>query len=73
MAAASSKRAIRWPELSRKVPWTRQWLSYLEKQNKFPRRFRLGDNSVAWFEDEVDRWLDERAAQRDQHEEEAAT
>ena len=69
MAAMPTKRAIGWPEVSRKVPWTRQWLSHLEKQGKFPRRFRLGDKTVAWFEDEIDRWLDQRAARREQREE----
>ena len=75
MAAAparGSRRAILYPEVRRKVPFSRQWLLILEKQNAFPRRFKLGPGTVAWFEDEVDAWLEARAAQREQQEEAAS-
>ena len=29
------------------IPWTRQYISRLEKAGRFPRRFRLGDRQVA--------------------------
>jgi prophage regulatory protein len=31
----------------------------------FPKPIRLGENSVAWIEAEVDAWLQARAAERD--------
>jgi prophage regulatory protein len=56
-------RLLPWPEVERRVPYTRQHLSRLEKQNKFPRRVRLG-GKVAWLESEVNEWIDARAAER---------
>ena len=32
----------------------------LERQGRFPRRRRLGPNSVAWRLDEVERWITSR-------------
>lgn len=29
----------------------------LEREGRFPQRVRVSTNSVAWFEDEVDEWL----------------
>lgn len=36
----------------------------LEARGDFPRRLRLGPNSVAWVESEVDEWIDRRARER---------
>lgn len=36
----------------------------LEKAKTFPRRVRLGGNSVGWLESEVTAWIAERAAER---------
>lgn len=33
-----------------------------EKAGRFPRRVRLGPNSVGWYEHEIDAWLASRAA-----------
>jgi prophage regulatory protein len=35
-----------------------------EQEGRFPRRVKLGPNSVAWFEDEVDAWQAARAESR---------
>jgi hypothetical protein len=35
-------------------------LRWIEREG-FPAGFYLGPNSRAWFEDEIDAWLDERA------------
>jgi prophage regulatory protein len=32
----------------------------LEKNGNFPARVRLGPNAVAWYEDEVDDWIESR-------------
>lgn len=37
----------------------------LMKQQAFPRPIRLSPNRVAWLENDVQRWLDERVAERD--------
>jgi prophage regulatory protein len=57
-------RIVRKPELSRKVGLHPGHLARLERNGKFPKRVRLGANSVGWVEEEVDAWLAERAAER---------
>lgn len=36
-----------------------------EKSGKFPRRVKLGPNSVGWVEAEIDAYLEELVAARD--------
>ena len=55
-----------YPKVRDKVNYTRQHLSRLEKQNLFPRRIHLGENKVGWLEDEIDDWIEARAAERGQ-------
>jgi prophage regulatory protein len=49
----------------RGIPWTRVHLARLEAAGKFPLHIDVGDNSIAWFEDEVDEFLEAKAAERD--------
>jgi prophage regulatory protein len=65
MTVPQGHRAITWHELRRKVPWSRAYILQQEKLGKFPKRIRLGPNSVAWFEHEIDAWLEARAAERE--------
>ena len=55
-----SKKALR-----QKVCYSPQHIARLEKAGKFPKRVRLGQGRVAWLEDEVDDWIEERIAERD--------
>lgn len=55
------KQALRFPATSKKVGLSRSTIDRLEKANLFPHRVRLGANSVAWFADELDKWLEERS------------
>jgi prophage regulatory protein len=50
----------------RGIPWTRVHLGRLEAAGKFPQHIDVGDNSIAWFEDEIDDFLEQKAAARDQ-------
>jgi prophage regulatory protein len=61
----AKKRAIRWRELKEKVPWSRAYVLRMEREGKFPRRFYLGPQTAAWWESEIDTWLEERAAERE--------
>jgi prophage regulatory protein len=63
---AQSPRLLPWPEVERRVPYTRQWAYKLEKQGLFPRHVQVGPNRVAWLETEVDAWIEARAAERGQ-------
>lgn len=59
-------RILRLPELrsAKGIDYSRMHLGRLEKAGKFPRRVKLGPNSVGWIESEIDAWLKERADAR---------
>lgn len=38
-----------------------------ERAGTFPKRLRLGGNSVGWLKSEIDGWLQQRAADRGDH------
>jgi predicted DNA-binding transcriptional regulator AlpA len=60
------RRILRKPETSSRTGYSSAHLCYLERRGKFPRRVKLQPNgAVGWFEDEVDAWLEARAAERD--------
>jgi prophage regulatory protein len=61
----SKKRALRYEQLKSEkgISWSRQYIRRLEKAGRFPLHFNYGPQSIAWFEHEIDRWLDERAAE----------
>jgi prophage regulatory protein len=56
MKLLRSKDVIKITGLSRMTIWR------LEKAGKFPPRRRLGVNSVAWLEGDVDAWISSRPA-----------
>jgi prophage regulatory protein len=50
------------------IPYTRQYLSQLEKAGKFPKRVPIGTGRFAkvfWLESEIDEWIAGWAAARD--------
>jgi prophage regulatory protein len=49
----------------RGIPWSRVHIARLEAAEKFPLHIDLGENSIAWFEDEIDDLLEMKAAERD--------
>ena len=49
----------------RGIPWSRVHITRLEAARKFPLHVDLGENTVAWFEDEIDDLLEMKAAERD--------
>jgi prophage regulatory protein len=60
-----SKRLLAWSELRKRIPYTRQHIGRLERDDQFPRRIQLGGSRVAWLEAEVDAWIAARVAERD--------
>lgn len=50
-------RAIRFPELHKKVGVSRSTIFRWERAGKFPRHYHLGANSVAWDLSSVEQWL----------------
>lgn len=56
---------VRYADLkARGIPWSRMHVDRLEKAGKFPKRIRLGDNTVAWLECEIEAWLATKVAER---------
>jgi prophage regulatory protein len=49
----------------RGIPWTRIHLARLEAAGKFPLHINVGESSIAWFADEIDDFLELKAAERD--------
>jgi predicted DNA-binding transcriptional regulator AlpA len=47
------------------VPFTRKHVAHLERREKFPRHLKIGENSISWIADEVDRWVEDRIRGRD--------
>jgi prophage regulatory protein len=49
---------------ARGVTFTRVHLARLEASGKFPKHVQLGENRVAWLEEEFDAWVADRLAER---------
>jgi prophage regulatory protein len=52
--------------LQKGIPYSKAHIWRLERDNKFPRRIRMGASRHGWLEEEIDGWLAARAAARDE-------
>jgi prophage regulatory protein len=60
-------RMLSHPDLREKgIKFSRQHLRRLIRQGKFPAPCKLGENTNAWPEAEIDKYLEDRIAARDQ-------
>jgi prophage regulatory protein len=59
------RRLIRLPEVIRRTGDSRSGIYSKIKAGKFPRQVPIGDNAVAWVEDEIDQHVADRIAERD--------
>jgi prophage regulatory protein len=57
-------RVIRFPELCKKIGVSRSTIFRWERDKKFPSRFKLGENSIAWLLSDVENWLAMRAMKK---------
>lgn len=46
------------------ITYSAEWMRKLEAAGKFPRRVVLGQNIVAYLEEEIDAWIAAQAAAR---------
>ena len=60
----SKDRIIRKAEVMYKTGLSDTTIWRLEKAGKFPKRIKLGGNSVGWIESETDDWMDNKKAER---------
>ena len=51
-------------EATRGIKYTRQHLHRLEAANKFPKRVKIGEHSIAWVKSEIDEYLEKKIAER---------
>jgi len=55
-----------YPDLREKkgIVWSAPHVYRMIRAGKFPRPVKLGESTSAWLEDEIDRWIADRAAER---------
>jgi prophage regulatory protein len=59
------KRILRLPVVEEKTGLKHSEIYERIKLLTFPRQVRLGPKCVGWLEEEIDQWIDQRAAERD--------
>jgi len=57
-------RIIRKKELLKAIGLSDVTIWRMERAGKFPRRIRLGGNSVGWYESEIIEWQERKKAER---------
>jgi prophage regulatory protein len=60
-----TRRVLRLPATEAKSGLKRDSIYRLGRLGKFPQHVKLSKHASGWFEDEIDTWLAERAAERD--------
>jgi prophage regulatory protein len=63
--ARTARRVARIPDVIAKTGLSRPTIYRLEAQGRFPKHIKLGERACGWFVDEIDDWLETRAAQRE--------
>ena len=48
---------LRFPEVQEMVGLSRTTIWRLEKQGKFPARRAIGENSVGWLKEDIEKWI----------------
>jgi predicted DNA-binding transcriptional regulator AlpA len=60
-ADAPPRRIYRDDDLQKAIPVHPTTRLRWERKGLFPRRIVLGENSIGWYADEVDEWIESRA------------
>lgn len=61
-------KVLRPKDAAAKCGLSRMHLYRLERAGSFPKRVRLGPNSVGWLEEELDAWIRARVEERNARE-----
>jgi predicted DNA-binding transcriptional regulator AlpA len=64
------RRLLRLSAVQERIPYSRSTILRLEREGRFPRKVKLSPTAgakgaIAWYEDEVDAYAEELAAQRE--------
>lgn len=62
--SAANNRLLSLEQVRHLIPYSASQIYRLEQQNRFPHRLRIGPNRVAWLENEVGAWLQQRIDDR---------
>jgi prophage regulatory protein len=57
---ARDQRLLRLPEVRQKVGLSRSAIYKLISEGQFPRQIPIGPRTVAWYQEDVERWIQER-------------
>ena len=58
-----SKSLIRFSEVQKRTGYSKAWIYRLLKENRFPRPVKIGSRSIAFVENEIDEWINQRIAE----------
>ncbi len=58
-------KVLRIKDVQARVGYSRSHIWQLERAGRFPRKIRLGPNSVGYVESEIDEWIAGKVAERD--------
>lgn len=59
-------KVLRLTDVTQKTGLSRHRIAELEKLELFPQRFKISLRAVGWLESEIDEWIAEHAASRDE-------
>jgi prophage regulatory protein len=59
-APATDRRLLRLPEVRQKVGLSRSAIYKLIAEGQFPRQIPIGPRTVAWYQEDLERWIEER-------------
>ena len=60
MSNASNRRLLRLPEVKEKVGLSRTAIYKLIAEGQFPRQVCIGPRTVAWCQDDLEAWIEQR-------------
>jgi prophage regulatory protein len=58
---------LRWSEVEARTGISRSHAHYLVAKELFPKPLKLGIRASGWIESEIDQWIEDRVASRDDH------
>lgn len=70
MTVSSTRRLLRLPEVKQKLGLSRAGIYRLIAEGQFPRQVCIGPRTVAWCQDDLEAWIEQRiqgAAERAEH------
>ena len=62
----TGRRLLKLPDVQCKIGQRKSWIYAQIREGRFPAPVPTGPGSVAWLEDELDKWIMDRVADRDQ-------